>query len=125
MNRYFDLTPAASRIAGQRKCAPDLGWFDIPLAVEHLGIYDHAPNERKLADRARVSALKEMGFAVEELTGDLADDLLVFEAIALRIAKRLGKRIPKQYRGETPARLEFRRELHSWNKSYGRLRGPS
>ena len=122
MNRSIKLSPAARTIYHAKECAPDLGWFDIGLAVEHLGEYDHSGAEKALSDRARVNALKEMDFHVIELTGTQVYDLDAFETIILMIAKMLGKRVYKRDCGATDARLALHREIKAWNKSYGNIR---
>ena len=63
-----------------------------------------------------------MGFEVIELTKDQVSDLMAFEFIIQRVAKLIGKRLDKRKLGATPARLAFRREVFSWNRSSGRLR---
>ena len=119
MNRYMDLTPVARRLHHARKCAPDIGWFDIGLAVEHLGAHDHSLDKDVLSDRARVNALQEMGFEVIELTNDIVGDFSAFETIASRIARLLGKRLRARDLGQTKSRLDLRRGLRAWNMSYG------
>ena len=91
--------------------------------MEHLGGHDHSLDEDALADRARVAALKEMGFEVVELTSDLVSSLDAFEVITMRLASLLNKRIRKENLGPTVERLALRRELRAWNASYGSIAG--
>ena len=123
MNRYEYLTLSARKLYHAKKCAPDLGWFEKHVAVEHLGGHDHSLDEDALADRARVAALKEMGFEVVELTSDLVSSLDAFEVITIRLAGLLDKRIRKENLGPTVERLALRRELRAWNASYGSIAG--
>lgn len=122
MNYEVKLSSRAARIAKQSTCYPDMCYPKVPLDVEHYGQYDHSKPEDKASDRARVNALKEMGYEVIELTCDQVDDLLAFEYIIQRVARLTKKRIDHRKLGATPARLRFRAEIIAWNKSSGRLR---
>ena len=124
MNYEVPLNNRAARIAKRHKCFLDMGYVEIGLDIEHQGKLDHSSPEDKASDRARVNALKEMGFEVIELTKDQVDDLYAFEYIVQRIAGLLGKRIRKANLGATTARLAFRRDVTAWNQSSGRLRPP-
>ena len=122
MNQEVPLNARAARIAKRSKCFADMCFPTIKLDVEHHGKLDHSSEEDKSSDRARVNALKEMGYEVIELTYDQVDDLIAFEYIIQRIAKLVGKRLDKNKLGATPARLAFRKEVFGWNQSSGRLR---
>lgn len=122
MNYEVRLNDRASRIALRDTCYLDMGYPEEHLDVEHHGKLDHSNPEDQASDRARVNALKEMGFEVIELTNDQVGDVIAFEYIVQRIAKLLGKRIRKEYLGATKPRLTLRRELREWNRSSGRLR---
>ena len=124
MNCEVPLSSRAARIAKRRKCYLDMGYTEKGLDVEHQGKLDHSSLEDQASDRARVNALKEMGYEVIELTKDQVDDLYAFEFIVQRIAGILGKRIRKENLGATAARLSFRRDVTAWNHSSGRLRLP-
>lgn len=121
MNHEVPLDPRAMRIAQRTKCFLDMGYIDPMLDIEHHGKHDHSSYEDRTSDRARVNALKEMGFEVIELTNDQVNDIIAFDYIVQRIAKILGKRIRKEHLGVTPARLALRKELRAWNRSGGRL----
>ena len=122
MNHRIDLTPKAARIAKQVKCYLDMGYLDFYLDVEHHGKLDHSTDEDKSSDRARVNALKEMGFEVIELTIDQVGDLFAYEYIIERIAGIIGRRLRKEHMGATSERLKLRCALFDWNSSYGAIR---
>lgn len=121
MNMRIPLTPKASRIAKQQKCYADMCLPDIKLDVEHHGKLDHSNPDEMEHDRARVNALKEMGFEVIELTADQVGDLLAFEYIVQRIARLSGKRISADKLGATPERLKLRKSVFEWNQTQGSL----
>ena len=122
MNRQVRLTKEAARIAMKNEVYLDISWPDINLDVEHHGKHDHSLPVDIDADRARVNALGEMGYEVIELTKKQVDDVVAFEYIVLRIAKRIGQRIRKDALGYKPERLALRKELSQWNRSYGKVR---
>ena len=120
MNHRIELSKAAARIAKRSVCYGDLCWPGLMLDVEHNGAYDHDGSESFYSDRARVDALIAEGYEVLELTGKLVADLEAFEEVALHIAKLQGKRIRKEARGATDARMALRNELYAWNARGGR-----
>ncbi|MBQ9041544.1 MAG: hypothetical protein IJ111_01885 [Eggerthellaceae bacterium] len=122
MNHKVSLTPRAAHIAKRQSCFPDICYLSVQLDIEHHGKLDHSDPEDQASDRARVNALKEMGFEVIELTKDQVNDLLSFEYIVQRIARLLGRRLRKECLGATPARLAFRSNVLAWNQSSGKLR---
>ena len=122
LNYEVPLTERAARIAKQQRCFADICYPKIHLDIEHHGKYDHVSLEDRAHDRARVNALKDMGFEVIELTKDQVNDLIAFEYIIQRIASLTGKRIKTSALGAKDARLAFRREVLSWNRSSGKLR---
>ena len=122
MNYEVRLNDRAARIALRGTCYLDMGYPKAHLDVEHHGKLDHSDPEDQASDRARVNALKEMGFEVIELTNDQVDDVIAFDYIIQRIARLLGKRIRKEYLGATKPRMALRRELREWNRSSGRIR---
>ena len=122
MNRPIKLTEKAARIAQRNNCFLDMSYEDFPLDIEHHGKLDHSSDAEKESDFARVSGLKEMGYEVIELTHAQVADLFTYEYIIQRIARLLGKRIPKYALGATPERIKLRRELLEWNRSYGKIR---
>ena len=89
-------------------------------ACTHQGEHDHSSDVGYNADRARINALKEMGFDVIEVTSGQVGDLMAFEALVMRIARATGKRVDASKLGPIPSRLELRRELFSWNRAGGR-----
>lgn len=122
MNYAVPLNCRAARIGKRQTCYADMCYSDIGLDIEHHGKLDHSEPEDQASDRARVNALKEMGFEVIELTKDQVEDLLAFEYIIQRIARLIGKRLDKRKLGPTPERLALRRKVFAWNRSSGRLR---
>ena len=121
MNQVILLDGKAARIAKRSRCYADMLWEDFKLDVEHHGRFDHVSPENAASDRARVNALREMGYDVIELTKPQVDDLAVYELIVQRIARITGKRIRADQLGATPARLALRRSLHEWNESFGKI----
>lgn len=122
MNAEVPLTARAQHIANRASCRLDMGYFKPKLDIEHHGRHDHSTPEEVMSDRARVSALKEMGFEVVELTYPQVEDLLTFEIIIERIARMRGKRIREEKLGETPERLQLREDVLAWNRSSGKIR---
>lgn len=122
MNYEVPLSDRAARIGRRRRCFADMCYVAARLDIEHHGRLDHSSAEDEASDRARVNALKEMGYEVIKLTKDQVNDLLAFEYIVQRIARLVGKRIDKQKLGATSARLALRKELFNWNRSSGQLR---
>lgn len=122
MNQQVPLTTRAARIANRNKCFLDMGYLEHNLDIEHHGKYDHSNDDERASDRARVNGLKDMGIEVVELTKDQVNDLVAYEYIIERIARLLHKRIKKDCKGATPARLKLRKALFEWNASSGRIR---
>ena len=122
MNHPVPLNWKAARIAKRKTCYLDLGYPDHHLDVEHHGKLDHASDEAKTSDFARVNALKEMDYEVIELTWEQVGDLFSYEYIVQRVARILGKRLPRQVLGATEERLQLRRALAAWNASSGHVR---
>ena len=125
MNYPIPITGQAARFVKENPCRGDMCWPDAKLDVEHLGGFDHSSPKALSADRARVNAIKEMGYEVIELTGGQVANLMAFETIALRIAKKLGERIRKQTLGATENRVNLRNMLFAWNGASGRKPGHS
>ena len=121
MNLHVPLTSKAKRIYKRENCYLDMGWPSVLLDVEHHGKLDHSSAQDAVSDRARVNALKEMGYEVVELTFDQVKDLVAYEYIIERIARIHGKRIATRYLGSTPERVALRKELFEWNASYGEI----
>lgn len=122
MNEEVILTPRAARIARRSKVYLDMGYGVYMLDLEHHGKYDHSTEKEIDSDRARVNALKEMGFEVIELTADQVGDPVAYEYIVQRIAKQLGKRLKTEKLGKTKERMALRNALYTWNRCYGKVR---
>lgn len=122
MNYEVKLSPKAARIALRKTCYADMCRPEVPLDVEHHGKHDHSSPQDVASDRARVNALKEMGYEVVELTSEQVNDVEAFDYIVQRIAKLMGKRLDPTKLGKTPARLELHATLVRWNRTYGRIR---
>ena len=121
MNMEVPLSKRAQIIARRTKCYADICYPNAYLDIEYLGEYDHIDPSKMSLDRARVNGLKEMGFEVIELTNQQTQDIYAFECIVQRAAKLIGKRIRKQYLGDTEARRRLHDGARAWNKSNGRL----
>lgn len=120
MNAEITLDEKARAIARRRTLRADLFWPERRLDLEFNGRAAHSGEEAELSDRARTNALQLMGYTVREITGRQLDDLAQFDAIALHIAKLLGKRVEPRQRGPLPQRLRLRGELFRWNRADGR-----
>lgn len=120
MNHPLALNARARSIAGKGTCILDICWPDRKLLVEYNGGFDHTQRDAQFADRARINAIAEMGYDTVELTMGQVSSPEAFEAIALRLGKHLGKRIPTRARGRTPQRMQLRDELFAWNRMSGR-----
>ena len=120
MNHPIPLTGKARALVGAPECHGDICWPEPMLDVEHNGGFDHSSPRAQSSDRARVNAIKEMGYEVIELTDGQVSNFAAFEAIALRIASLIGKRIRTQYLGPTEQRMRLRKALYTWNRMSGR-----
>jgi len=119
MNNEVPLNLSARRIAGLQRCYTDISWPPIKYDIEHQGKRDHMGEADFEADRARINALRIMGFEVIELTHSQVSNWRSFEEIALHTAKILGHRVPIEKRGLTAKRKLLRKTLYGWNRSYG------
>lgn len=119
-NHEITLTAKAAVIAQREKCRADIYSEKGLVDIEFAGKRDHVGPDALESDRRRMNALSDMGYEIIELTSGQVHDLKTFEHIAMRVAKRLGKRIEKRYRGALPARNDLRRTLFTWNAAYGR-----
>ena len=119
MNYPVELSPEAARMTRKSMSYIDLCWPNHLVGIEHQGRRFHAGETSFAADRARMNALREMGFEVIEMTGNQIADLTTFESHVLYIAKRIGKRIDRSKLGPTPERLALREMIFSWNRTGG------
>ena len=122
MNHPIPLSGRAAFLVDTNPCYGDMCWPRVKLDVEHYGDFDHSSKQARLNDRARINAIKEMGYEVIELTGDQVANLKAFETLALTIAKKTGKRIRAQHLGPTEQRIHLRKTLFAWNRAFGRHR---
>lgn len=122
MNNKVPLGFSARQISGLRKCYADISWPPIKFDIEHQSKQDHMSVEDFEADRARINALRIMGYEVIELTNAQVMNWRAFEEIALYTAKILGHRVPTEKRGLTAERKLLRTILYEWNRSYGHKR---
>ena len=119
MNAKVPLTYQAGRVAHQNDCYADISWPPVKFDIEYQGLYDHAGTADYDNDRARINALRIMGFEVIELTRGQATDWRALEEIALHAARIVGNRVRAEDRGPTPARRHLRNTLLAWNAAYG------
>lgn len=119
MNAEVPLTDGASVVAHKHECYADISWPPIRFDIEHQGRFDHLSPSEYDADRARINALRIMGFEVIELTHGQVQDWRAFEEIALHAANVIGHRINTCNCGLTPQRRNLRSTLRTWNASYG------
>lgn len=122
MNHPIPLSGKARALVKASECHGDICWPASSLNVEHNGGFDHSSPRAQSSDRARVNAIVEMGYEVIELTDGQVSNPTAFEAIALRIAAKLGKRIRARYLGMPEQRVLLRKTLYAWNHASGRHR---
>ena len=120
MNHPIELSDNAARIAGKKRCYAEFCNPEHRVIVEYQGKRYHADPKSFEADRARINGLKEMGYEVIELTSGQMGDFQAFEAIVLRLAGLVGKRIRNRDRGATPQRMALRSSLAEWRIAGGR-----
>jgi very-short-patch-repair endonuclease len=120
MNYEIPLDERARRLYSVNKCRADLCFLDKGLAIEYLGLYDHSDSQAIGHDRGRTLALESLGYEVLELSGLQVGSDKAFDIIALRIAAKIGKRIPVDKRGVLPERVALRTEIWNWNQAHGR-----
>ena len=125
MNESIELSRSAALVAKKSICRADLLWRgESPadsLIIEHQGEFDHMDSDRFNDDRARINALKMMGYTAFELTWLQVSDPYAFEQIAIKVAKWVGQRVRSSNRGLTDARRALRDTLAQWNTTYGRI----
>jgi len=119
MNAKVPMTTSANAVSHLQDCYTDISWPPIHFDIEHQGQFDHLSPSDYNADRARINALRMMGFEVIELTHGQVGDWRAFEEIALHAAKVIGHRIRTENRGLTPERRALRNALRAWNAAYG------
>lgn len=92
LNPSLKLNRGGQRYTVRMSARPDLYWKSAKLDVEYLGDDFHTDDNRSL-DSMRRKALEHMHIEVIELTKEEVVDAEIFHAIAMRITKRLGKRM--------------------------------
>ena len=120
MNYEIPLDPEPARIARRKGIRADIYFLSIHFDLEYNGEDAHDGEAAHLSDRSRAIALKMMEIDSVEMTKEQLDNLPNFEAIAMMLAKKLGKRIVSNKKGALPQRVALRNEVFSWNKAYGR-----
>ena len=119
MNCEVRLSREVARLTHDVKCYTDISWPPLKYDIEYQGRYDHLSVKDYEADRARVNALRLMGYEVIELTHGQVADWRAFEAIALHTAQIVGHYVPRAKRGLYDTRRMLRRMLFAWNRCYG------
>lgn len=119
MNCEVKLPADIAKLAHEGKCYTDISWPPLKYDIEYQGRYDHVSIEDYEADRARVNALRLLGFEVIELTYDQVSDWHAFETLALHTARIVGHQVPRNKRGLLEARRRLRATLFGWNRRYG------
>lgn len=118
-NHEVVLDQQAARIARKSLCRIDHYWPSIGEGCEYQSEFDHLSPGDFSADRARINALRSMGYPIYELTHRHVSDIDQFEAVALMLAKKLHKKVPVARRGATPERIALRDALMDWNARLG------
>ena len=122
MNFEVPLSMRAQQIVKQEKCRADLCYIKQRIDIEYDGVLDHSSSDDMQSDHARMNALMEEGYEVIVVTKRQFDDVFAFEAIVLMVARKLKKRIRREYLGNLPQRRSLRKSLAEWNASFGRIR---
>lgn len=92
LNPVITLSKAGRKHTLRKSSAPDLFWPKAKLDVEYNSDEHHGERQRAL-DSMRRKALERMNIEVIELTREEVWSTELFHATALRIARRLGKKI--------------------------------
>lgn len=119
MNFPIKLNERAQTIAHKNVCYGDLCYPEHKVIIEYHGRFNHTSVQDFDNDRARVNALKEMGYSLLELTADQVKDLFAFEALALTLASMLDKYIRPENRGPLSKRINLRNALFRWGRQSG------
>ena len=115
LNWQINLDQNGRHLLGGARCYGDICWPDFKLDVEYLGELPHGGAADMRADRRRTLAIEQSGFEVIEITKDQVTDLQAFDIVAQRVARKVGKRIPKSMRGITAERRALADVLFAWN----------
>lgn len=92
LNLEFDLSEEDSFFLRQNKVKPDLLWRKQRLVIEYDGEYHNDPTQAT-RDAKRKMILEKLDFTVFTVKKQLIYDPLAFDAFALMLARKLGKRI--------------------------------
>ena len=110
LNVSHELSDSAQRFTWRHSARPDLYWKKARLDLEYNSDEFHA-EERRTEDSMRRKALEDEGIEVIELTRKEVTSEALFHATALRIARKLGKKVRSQYAGDFLLRRAELREL--------------
>lgn len=111
LNPSITLTKAGGRHTLRNQAKPDLYWKTKRIDLEYNSDEFHDESSRAI-DSMRRKALERMRVEVIELTPDELYSTSLFHETALRIAKRLGKRIRSEDEGNFRAkRANLRQSL--------------
>ena len=103
LNPSITLTKAGGRHTFRNHAKPDLYWKAERIDLEYNSDEFHDESSRAI-DSMRRKALEHMRVEVIELTHDELYSTSLFHETALRIAKRLGKRIRSEDEGDFRAK---------------------
>ena len=111
LNPPISFSKSGRRYTLRRSAKPDLLWKHVKLDVECNGEENHGENQRP-ADSMRRKALERMKYEVIELTKEEIYNVVIFHAVALRIAHKLGKQMrPEHERNFEEKRAKLRSQL--------------
>lgn len=111
LNYPIKVSSVGRRICGKSRLVLDLYWPEAKLCLEYDSEEFHSTRERHSADAQRRNVLQSMGIRVIEVTAGQLGSVTKTDALALNVAKALGKR-KRVYRLKGPDRkIALRDEL--------------
>lgn len=93
LNHEIPLGRYAGKLTRKTTLIPDLFWAKAKLDVEYMSTKHHASRKDLAKDAERQNVLGHLGIRVIDATWDQFVSLKSMDAVALSIAKHLGKRI--------------------------------
>ena len=114
MNHTIQLPESAQRTCGKRYLVADLFWPEQQLCVEYNSTQFHTGSEKIDSDARRQTALLDAGIQVIEVTAAQALSADGMDAIAITLAKKMGRRI-RPVKSWRDAQSRMRHDLLSWH----------
>ena len=92
INSKIDLPKEFALMLHQQWVKPDFLWEGIKLVVEYDGEYHNDPTQAVRDERRRM-VLEAMGYTVLTVKKQLVYDPVAFDAFAMMVSAKLGKRV--------------------------------